>query len=204
MIDVASQSNGDILVGDDRYYPIGAGRFARTDGPGRIAFGTADGRMRLFDSYSAGPAERIGFLETPRWLGLIAALAIFTAVWGAASFGFKLFRSREPDRTAGLTLDGLCLIWCAAFGLFGATVSSWFGDPEAVVFTYPGTLLPVALWGLLIAAVATPLAAIVAFGLLRPRDWSWWRWGKQAAAMAVFLALGATLFHWGFLGYSGW
>ncbi|HEY1925924.1 MAG TPA: serine hydrolase domain-containing protein [Caulobacteraceae bacterium] len=202
--EVKALANGDILVGEDRFYPIGGGLFARTDGPGRIAFGEAGGRMRLFDSVSAGPAERVGFFETAKWLGLILALAVFTAVWGAASFAFKLMRRDEPGRGSGLTLDALCLAWCAAFALLGVAIAPWIGDPNAVVFSYPGKLLPIALWGLLAAALATPLAALLAFGPLRPRDWSSWRWGKQIAAVSVFLGLGVTLFDWGFLGYTGW
>jgi hypothetical protein len=80
----------------------------------------------------------------------------------------------------------------------------WLADPQAVVFDYPGRLLPIALWALLVAALVTPVAAVVAFWPLRPRDWSWWRWTKQGAALAIFAALALTLNAWGFLGYSGW
>lgn len=205
MREVEAEPNGDILVGGgDRYYPIGHGTFARTDGPGRIAFGRSGGKMLMFDDVSANPAERIGYLKSAKWLGLIGLLAAFIATWGVACIVPRLFRRDEPGRASTLVLDGLCLIWLAAFALVAAATSPWMSDAGSVLFTYPGKLLPAALWALLIAAFATPLAAVVIFGPLRPHRWSWWRWTKHIAALAIFAALAVTLFNWGFLGFSGW
>jgi len=201
---VADLGGGDILAGGDRYASIGGGVFARTDGPGRIAFSAADGRMREYDSAGANPADRIGYFESGQWLQLLAELALFVIIWGAASFWVKLARRDEPGRRAGLVLDGLCLAWGAAFALIAAAIAPLSGDPSAIVFTYPGKLLPVALWALALAAAATPVAAIVALGPWRPSGWTWWRWTKQGAALAILAAFSLTLLSWGFLGYSGW
>ena len=83
-------------------------------------------------------------------------------------------------------------------------MAPFLSDFSAIVFSYPGKVLPVALWALALASAATPVAAIVAVGPWRAKGWSWWRWGKQGAAMAILLALAVTLLDWGFLGFSGW
>ena len=101
-------------------------------------------------------------------------------------------------------LDGLCLVWVTAFTPFFVALAPSLNDQGVLVFGYPGTVLPLSLWALALASVATPIAAMVAVGPFRPSGWSWWRWSKQALAMAILLALAATLLTWGFLGYSGW
>jgi CubicO group peptidase (beta-lactamase class C family) len=202
--EVTAAGDGDILTNGNRYYPIGGGVFAREGGPGRIVFAEVDGHLRRFDNFSADPSDRIGFLESSQWLQLIGALGMFVIAWGGLSFWVKLGRQDEPGRRAGLLLDGLCLVWAAAFALVYVALAPFMSDPSAMVFSYPGKVLPLGLWALALAAAATPVVAIVAVGPWRPRGWSWWRWGKQGAAIAIFLALAVTLLNWGFLGFSGW
>jgi CubicO group peptidase (beta-lactamase class C family) len=208
---VSALPGGDILVKSfidtRRYAPVASPQatpaFAATDGPGRIAFARRGGKMLLFDPFSAAPAERISFFEGPIWLLLILAAAAFVAVWGVAAAVRRFFLRGEPGRAASLVLDGLCLIWLAALALLGAAIAPWLADQNVVVFDYPGRLFPAACWALLFAAVAAPIAAILALGPARPK-WGWWRWTKQVSAMAIFGALAVTLLAWGFLGYSGW
>ena len=202
--EVVDLGDGDILVGEDRYYPIGQGVFARTDGPGRIVFREEDGRMRKYDSASAEPAERIGFLASARWLQIVAGLALFVAAWGSLSLWFKLAQADASGRLAGLMLDALCLVWAAGFALAAAAFAPMMGDPSALLFTYPGTVLPIALWTFALAAAGTPVTAFMALGPWRPRGWSVWRWAKQVLALSIFAAFGLTLLTWGFLGFSGW
>ena len=78
------------------------------------------------------------------------------------------------------------------------------GEATAAVFDYPGKVFPAACWALLAAALATPAAAILAVGPLRPEAWGWWRWTRQGAALAIFAALAVTLYSWGLLGFFGW
>jgi CubicO group peptidase (beta-lactamase class C family) len=202
MARVTALPNGDILVGQTRLMPVGGGVFARTDGPARIAFHKVGGRMRLFDPFSAGPADRVGYFEGPQWLSLISALGVLVAIWGVASGVRRLLLRRET--AAAMALDGVCLIWLAAFALLAAAVAPFLGDPLAAVFVYPGKLLPLACWALMVAAVATPAGAVLAVGPLHPQTWSWWRWTRVGVATAVLAALALTLDGWGFLGFSGW
>ena len=207
--DVKALPGGDIVVpeGDGRvtrFRAIGGGVFAAVNGPpARIAFHEVGGRMLRFDPFSAGPARRIGFFESANWLLAITGLAVVAGVWGVVMGVRRLFRRREPDRATAWVLDGLCLVWLIAFGLVAAGAAV-LGGPNEAVFTYPGPLLPVGLWALAVAALATPLAALAVVGPLRARTWRAWRWSRQAATLAVFLVLAATLYAWGLLGYSGW
>ena len=205
--EVKALPNGDIVTPQGtqviRFYPVGGGVFAQVDGPARIAFHEVGGRMLRFDPFSAGPSERIGFFQGPAWLFAIVGAGLVTAAWGVGSAARRASRRRQPGRAAGWVLDGLCLVWFVAFGLT-AVGAAGLGDPNAAVFTYPGVWLPVGLWALLAAALATPVAGVTAMVALRPTGWSVWRWLRQSAALAVFAALAVTLWTWGMLGYSGW
>jgi hypothetical protein len=146
-----------------------------------------------FDPFSAGPSVRIGFLESANWLFALVALGVVTAIWGVVMGARRLFERRSsPDRPAAMALDGLCLVWLIAFGL-AAVGAAALGSPNTAVFSFPGPLLP-----------ATALAAIAVIGPLRPAGWRAWRWTREAAVLAIFAALSATLYAWGLLGYSGW
>ena len=202
--EVTATKDGDILVNNERFYPIGHGVFAHAGGPQRIAFAEVDGHMRQYDSFGANPADRVSFMASGEWLQLIIFGGVFVATWGGLAFWIKLGRKDEPGRRAGLLLDGLCLWWVGAFALFYVALAPSLSDLNAMVFTWPGKVWPLALWALALASAATPVAAVVAFGPWRPRDWSWWRWGKQGLALAILLSLAGTLLAWGFLGFSGW
>ena len=200
---VVALPGGDILQGGNRFAPVGGGLYERTEGAGRIAFGMVAGRMRLYDRLSLEPSDRIGYFESMPWLQLIVELGAFVALWGVATGAIRLFRPSEPGRATALTLDGLCLVWLIALGLFAASVSGWSGA-SSVLLSYPGALFPIACWSLLVAVLATPAAVALAIGVPRPKGWSWWRWAKQGAALGVFAALSVTLYMLGWLGFSGW
>ena len=208
-VEVKALPGGDILIpqGDGRvgrFRAIGGGLFAAINGPpARIAFHEVGGQMMRFDPFSAGPARRIGFFESTNWLFAVVGLGVLTAVWGVVMGARRVFRRREQDRTAAWVLDGLCLVWLIAFGLVAAGAAA-LGDQNDAVFNYPGPLLPVGLWALVVAAIATPLAGLTVLGPLRPRSWRAWRWSREAATLAVFSILAVTLYAWGLLGYFGW
>jgi len=204
--DVKALSNGDILVnGPNRYRPIGDGVFVANESHERIAFHQQDdGRMRFFDAASVWPADRIGYFEQNRWLQLIVEVAAFAAVWGVVAAARRLILGDRRGRAASLVLDGLGVVWLAAGALFAAAVWPWFKDQNSAIFAYPGVLYPAACWLLLAAALATPLAAGLAFGLWRPADWSRWLWFRHAATLIIFVGLGLTLLDWGLLGFHDW
>lgn len=201
---VVALENGDLLIGAgpmaERVEPLGDGVYGARDGADRIAFREVDGRMRLYESFGAAPSERIGFFETPNWLGLIGGLGLILSLWGVIAGARRLVAGKASAAT--LVFDGLCAIWLVAFGLFAAAVLPWT-DQAAAVFGYPGPFFPVAAWAMAFAAAATAAALLAALTVWRPRDWSWLRWARAGAAVAVFGALSVTLWQFGFLGYSG-
>jgi CubicO group peptidase (beta-lactamase class C family) len=205
-IEVAAAEDGDIIVaaGGDarRFYPLGDGLYRSFDGQSRIAFRNVDGQMRLFDAYGLGPADRIGFFKSANWLGLIGLLGLVLALWGVVA-GIRRAIARKESLGA-LSFDVLCLVWLIAFVILIAALAPWLGpDQGAVLFDYPGQLFPIACWLLAAAAAATPIALLAALTIARPKDWSWLRWVRAGACIAVFGALAVTLWDWGLLGFSG-
>jgi CubicO group peptidase (beta-lactamase class C family) len=200
--EVRALNSGDILIGGpNRYRPIGDGVFVATAGHDRAAFHERDGAMRYFDAFSVFPADRIGYFEQRRWLRLIGGVAAFAACWGLIEAGRRFVRGERTTQAAALILDALGLLWLAAGALTALALWPWIKDEDSTIFTYPGALYPGACWALLAAAVATPLAAILALGLWRPAGWGRWRWLRQSATLVVFAALAVTLYDWGLLGF---
>jgi hypothetical protein len=154
----------------------------------------------LFDSFGVGPAERISFFAGTRWFIIILALGIFTAIGGIWSGLLRVANGRET--VPALVLDGLCLLWLVSLALLAPIIMLGLSDPTSLTGpAYPGPWLPLSCWLMLAAALLTPVAAIAAL-LLRPEDWSSFRWVRASAAIVVFAALALTLWQHGFLGYS--
>jgi len=200
---VRALPSGAIVVGGDRRYkPLGGGVFAAIADRGRIAFHEQDGRMRLFDSSGVFPSDRIGFFETGRWLRWIAGLAAALGLWAIAAAAERRLRGDRRGRRAIIVLDALSLLWLAAGATFLAGAHAWAKVGASYLYDYPGFLYPIACWALLVAAVATPVAAGLAFVWLRPTAWSRWLWFRNLATLAVYAALIATLFEWRLLGFA--
>lgn len=201
---VAAAEDGDLVIagggGAYRFMPLGDGLYQRVDGDRRIAFREVDGAMRLFDPWSAGPADRIGFFQSSAWLSIAACLGGLLALWGVVAGIRRMIGGRES--LAALAFDVLCLVWLAALGLLGLSLAPWLvPDQGVVIFGYPGDLFPIACWALAGAAASTPLALIAGIAA-RPAGWGWLRWLRAGACVAAFAALTATLWDFGFLGFS--
>ena len=158
--------------------------------------------MRLFDSSGVFPSDRIGFFETGRWLRWIAGLAAALGLCAIAAAAERRLRGDRRGRRAIIVLDALSLLWLAAGATFLAGAHAWAKVGASYLYDYPGFLYPIACWALLVAAVATPVAAGLAFVWLRPTAWSRWLWFRNLATLAVYAALIATLFEWRLLGFA--
>jgi CubicO group peptidase (beta-lactamase class C family) len=198
----ALKSGNIVIAGNRRYKPLGDGVFASNAVPARIAFHELDGRMRMFDASGVWPADRIGLFESDRWLRWIAGGAAALALWAVIAAVERFVRGDRRGRAATMVLDALSLLWLAAGAFTLISVRSWATDYASYFFTYPGTLYPIACWSLLVAAVATPVAAIFAFLQLRPIDWSRWLWFRNGVTLVVYGALIVTLLEWRLLGFS--
>jgi CubicO group peptidase (beta-lactamase class C family) len=201
---VAATPEGDLIIAAGgearRFMPLGDGLYDAVDRPQRIAFREVDGRMMFLDTVGLAPAERIGFFEGGDWLALIGALGGLVAAWGVAAGARRLLLGAST--VASLLFDGLCVLWQAAGVTFAAAALPWAGPAqEDIIFTYPGTLFPIACWLLAAAAIATLVVPLAAVFWARPA-WGWLRWARAGAAVAVFAALSLTLLSHGLLGFS--
>jgi hypothetical protein len=158
--------------------------------------------MLMFDGSSEFPSRRIGFFESGQWLRIISSVAAAVAAFALAAAAERFVRRDRRGGAAIVLLDALSLLWLIGGGLFVFAVRPWIADQTTFLFTYPGRLYPKALWVLLAAAFATPLTAVITFGLLRPSGWSSWLWARNALTLLVFAALIATLASWRLLGFS--
>jgi hypothetical protein len=191
-----------VVAGSRSYKPLGEGIFGSIADHDRIAFHELYGRMRMFDASGVFPADRIGFFETGRWLRWIAGAAAALALWVIVATVERFIPGDRRGRAAAMVLDALSLLWLAAGALLLVSTYSWAEDQASYLYTYPGVLYPIACWALLVAAVATPVAATVALLRLRPTDWSRWLWFRNGVTLIVYAALIATLIEWRLLGFS--
>ena len=203
---ITALPDGDLSVGSlvgptQRLHPLGGGVYRAVGETSRVAFAERNGNMVAFDEFGVGPAERVGYFEGLNWFLLILFLGVFTAVWGTASGIRRTVLGFETP--AAFALDGLCLLWLAGLVLFCISLVSLISDLSMVFTNYPNPVLVSSLWILLVAAIATPLVAIAAIFLARPR-WSWLHWARVSLALLVFVALALTLWRHGFLGFSDW
>ncbi|HEY1719881.1 MAG TPA: serine hydrolase domain-containing protein [Magnetospirillaceae bacterium] len=203
---VIALPNGDILAGKPafRFTPIGGGVFVSNEHHVKMAFHKVNGTMLYFDAGSAGPAERIGYFQQFAWMRLIYEIAGLAAVIAIIADAWRMIARRKRSETSSLALDALCLGWLAVGFIFYQAVKPWLDDGYTINFTYPGTLFPIACWGLAAMAFVTLLMIVFIAGPLGSHRWHWTRRAHHAATLAIFVALGVTLYTWDLLGYSGW
>ena len=197
---ITAMDNGDLLLANERWLPIGNGVYALRDLSSKVAFGDRAGARVLYNYDSSGPSERVRFFETPNWFNLWAVLAALAAFWRTGSLISQAISGRNAEM---MVTDATGVVWLVALGLTAAVASTWLADLTDVLLYYPGTLFPLACWLLLIAALAT-VAALLYMIVVRPQDWPWSRWLGIGTTYGTFLVFSATLLHIGFLGFSGW
>lgn len=148
--------------------------------------------------------RRLGWLDQPLTLIATAALVAFASLWCVIAFAVRLRyragRGQSIAEAAASTVEILtALIWLAAIGTLLAASLPMAAAGDAVVFDYPGPLLPVARTLLHIAAAASLVLLVVALLLMwRGPTWRLRRLTYAAyTALAVFTAL--LLWRWGAL-----
>ena len=196
---IEATRDGDLLIGGERYIPLGAGVYGKPDLTDRVAFAWRFGRMMLFNFDSDAPLERVRVFENPSALLLAGALALLAALVRLAGGVLRLAGGREGR--ADLVIDGTSLLWLVSAGLFAAAVLPSLLDFSRALLDYPGPLLPIACWLFAASALAT-LASAVALGLWRTRSLA--SGIGAAAALVLFALFAAMLWQFSLLGFSGW
>ena len=189
-----------------RFVEVGKDLFRQPDGDATIAF-LRDARGAITHVVTPiGALERVGFFMSAQWLALMLAASLFTCI--GILLAAALRRESVPAQSAGerrsaQVITGTATAWLAFIVLAVAWVLP-FAKPLAqdqFVFGYPQPLLKVAL---AVGVVATGLAVLGIATMVpvwRERTWSIGRRLRHSVAVALFVALVATLLQWNAIGF---
>jgi len=153
-----------------------------------------------------GEFDRVGFFESQQWLALMVAVALFACIGILIAAALR----REPvpphsmnERRSAQVITGTAIAWLVFIMLIAAWVLPLAGpqaDPRAAVSARRSA------WGLALAVgvVATGLSVLGIATLVpvwRERTWPLGRRLRHSAAVALFIALVATLLQWNAIGF---
>lgn len=197
-----------IRIGGPELRLVEAGKdlFSQPDGDVTIAF-LRDERGAISHVVTPiGEFERVGFFTSQQWLGLVLAATLFACIGILIAAALR----REPvpphssgERRSAQVITGTATGWL----LFIVLMIAWvlpFATPQALdqfVYTYPQPMLKVTL---AVGVVATGLSVLGIATLVpvwRERTWPIGRRLRHSAAVALFVALVATLLQWNAIGF---
>jgi CubicO group peptidase (beta-lactamase class C family) len=189
-----------------RLVEVGKDLFRQPDGDVTIAF-LRDARGAISHVVTPiGTFERVGFFTSMHWLALVLATTLFACIGILIAAALR----REPvpphsmgERRSAQVITGTAIAWL----LFLVLTVAWvlpFAGPQAIdqfVYTYPQPMLKLAL---AVGVVATGLSVLGIATLVpvwRERTWPIGRRLRHSAAVALFVALVATLLQWNAIGF---
>jgi hypothetical protein len=180
--------------------------FRQPDGDVTIAF-VRDERGAITHVVTPfGAFERVGFFASQQWVALMLVVTLFACI--GLLIAAALRREPVPPHSSGERRSAQVIIATAtAWLLFLGLMIAWavpFASPQAqdqFVYSYPQPLLKVAL---AVGVVATGLSVLGLATLVpvwRERTWPIDRRLRHSAAVALFVALVATLLQWNAIGF---
>jgi CubicO group peptidase (beta-lactamase class C family) len=189
-----------------RLVAVGKDLFRQPDGDVTIAF-LRDQRGAISHLITPiGEFDRVGFFMSQQWLSLMIAVALFACIGILIAAALR----REPvpphsidERRSAQVITGTAIAWL----LFILLMIAWalpLTGPQALdqfVYTYPQHMLKLAL---AVGVVATGLSVLGIATLVpvwRERSWPIGRRLRHSAAVALFIALVATLLQWNAIGF---
>jgi CubicO group peptidase (beta-lactamase class C family) len=209
-VPIAATSDGALtirLLGPQlRLVPVGKDLFRQPDGDMTIAF-LRDARGVVTHVVTPlGEFDRVGFFMSQQWLALMVAAALFACI-GILIAAALRYEPVPPhsinERRAAQVITGTAIAWLFFIILMVAWVLPLAG-PQALdqfVYTYPQPMLKLAL---AVGVVATGLSVLGIATLVpvwRERTWPIGRRLRHSAAVALFVALVATLLQWNAIGF---
>lgn len=189
-----------------RLVETGKDLFRQPDGDVTIAF-LRDERGAITHLVTPiGEFERVGFFTSLQWVALMLGTAFFACI--GILIAAALRRESLPphsiaERRAAQVITSTATAWL----LFLLLMIAWalpFASPLALdqfVYTYPQPMLKVAL---AVGVVATGLSVLGIATLVpvwRERTWPIGRRLRHSVAVALFIALVATLLQWNAIGF---
>lgn len=180
--------------------------FRQPDGDVTIAFVRDERGAITYVMTPFGAFERVGFFMSQQWVALMLGTALLACIGILIAAALR----REPvpphsvgERRSAQVITGTAIAWL----LFMVLLIAWvlpFASPQAqdqFVYTFPQPLLKVAL---AVGVVATGLSVLGIATLVpvwRERTWPIGRRLRHCAAVALFIALVATLLQWNAIGF---
>ena len=141
-----------------------------------------------------------------QWLALIVAVTLFASIGVLIAAALRC----EPapphsinERRAAQVITGTAIAWLLFIILMAAWVLPLAG-PEGIrqfVYTYPQPMLKLALAVGVIATGLSVLGIATLVPVWRERTWPIGRRLRHSAAVALFIALVATLLQWNAIGF---
>ncbi|HEX4971169.1 MAG TPA: serine hydrolase domain-containing protein [Steroidobacteraceae bacterium] len=180
--------------------------FRQPDGDVTIAF-LRDERGTITHLVTPiGEFDRVGFFMSQQWVALIVAVTLFASIGVLIAAALR----REPapphsinERRAAQVITGTAIAWLLFIILMAAWVLPLAG-PEGLdqfVFSYPQPMLKLALAVGVIATGLSVLGIATLVPVWRERTWPIGRRLRHSAAVALFIALVATLLQWNAIGF---
>lgn len=205
---IAAAADGSLryAAGGDttRYVPIGPDLFQEAEGPGRLQFLVgADG---VPDRFVAGTGtsvgERVHAVDSIGLLGLLLLLAALIAIIRVA----RSFRreKRGHESRPGLFVVralavGSALAWIVFLVVLALAAREMLGSRSEVMFTYPSSMLRLAVWLALLAAALTALELLALLAVWRG-PWRAWPKLRYTAGVLVLAACVVVMWRWHLVG----
>lgn len=168
--------------------------FRQADGDVTVAF-LRDERGAITHLITPiGEFERVGFFMSMQWLAMMVGATVLACI--------GLLIAAVLRRSADV-ITSMAIAWL----LFIVLMIAWalpFASPLALdqfVYTYPQPLLKVALGVGVIATGLSVLGIVTLVPVWRERTWPIGRRLRHSAAVALFIALVATLLQWNAIGF---
>jgi CubicO group peptidase (beta-lactamase class C family) len=180
--------------------PISDGLFLAAEGHERLAFKMSAGRAVSFrPAHNGETLERANFWRRPGALSVLASLTLFAALAtlaGSALRNRRELRQNQVQAQAALVQNTQAVLWLAAIGGFALWTRS-AGDPQALMYDWPGPWMITASTCALVASTLTliTIASLPAVwqGGRRVDSWSVRRKLAFTGTVLIYVAQGLVL-----------
>jgi CubicO group peptidase (beta-lactamase class C family) len=213
-------SAATVAVTDDGYLTLTAGGessrwveekphvFRALQGPGRLAFLVGqDGAVTGFVSPGGHDVyDRAGTLDDSQLLIALIVLAALTALAVITGAWMRRWKRRNGEAMAAMRSAQWLYITAAAWLVLGvllavATVGIVQGG-DALMFSYPGLPLRLALWWALPVMLLTLVCIVQLWPAWRARTWGFWRKLRHTGAVAIFAFAAVLMWSWNMVGWK--